>query len=134
MNTKVSQIILPTHRVYSVNLIISLSLTLLYLLIPIFILGYIPEYGINSDPFYYDKIWILVREQGLIKDLIEYSFIISVIGTILLPVLWFLVIFLYRKKKLTYKTIDIVLISLSMLLIIVAIFTFQSEYATWFFD
>ncbi|MFT4876803.1 MAG: hypothetical protein ACI8S2_001541 [Bacteroidia bacterium] len=95
---------------------------------------YIPKYGVDPDPYYFDQIGLIPRSKGAFEDILGYLFAISILGLFTLTPLWLFTYFLKRRAKSAFAILDRTLISLGLTQTILIVIIFNSDYLTWFFD
>ena len=134
MNARLNILAQNILRIASIIFILNLCILLYVLIRPIFILEYIPKYGVDPDPYYFDQIGLIPHSKRAFGDIIGYLFAISILGPFTLTPLWLFTYFLKRRAKSAFAILDRTLIALGLTQIILIVIIFNSDYLTWFFD
>ena len=134
MNARLNILAPNILRIASIIFILNLCILLYVLVRPIFILEYIPKYGVDPDPYYFDQIGLIPHSKRIFWDILGYLFALSILGSFILPPLWLFTYFLKRRVKSAFAILDHTLIAVGLTQIILIIIIFNSVYLTWFFD
>jgi hypothetical protein len=97
-------------------------------------LEYIPKYGVDPDPYYFDQIGLIPHSKMAFGDILGHLFALSILGSFILPSLWLFTFFLKRRTKSAFARLDHTLVAVGLIQIILLVIIFCSDYLTWFFD